>query len=95
LVEGGFAKVILVKKKTSDGCDQHFALKAMKKSHIISCSSVSYSIAEKQAFVLASGHPFIMALYLCFQTKVIFNFFNLLDISRQSLILKFTISMKM
>jgi hypothetical protein len=44
------------------------------RSHIVGCSNVSYSIAEKQALVLASGHPFITTLYSCFQTKVICNF---------------------
>jgi hypothetical protein len=73
--------VVLVKKKASDGSDQRFAIKVMKKSHIINCSSVSYTIAEKEALVLASGHLFIMTLYLCFQTKVFFNFLNLLHIS--------------
>jgi len=68
--------VILVKKKASDGSDQRFALKAMKKCHIISCCSVTYAVTEKEALVLASGHPFITTLYSCFQTKVIFNFFE-------------------
>jgi novel protein kinase C epsilon type len=95
LGEGGFGKVILVKKKVSDGSDQHFALKVMKKAHIVSCCRVTHTVAEKEALVLASGHPFITTLYSCFQTKVIFNFLNLLHISRESLILKFTISMEM
>jgi len=73
--------VILVKKKASDGTDQRFAMKVMKKSHIVSCCSVTYTVTEKEALVLASSHPFIMTLYLCFQTKVILNFLNLLHIS--------------
>jgi len=85
--------VILVKKKPSDGSDQRFAINVLKKSHIISCCSVTYTVTEKEALVLASGHQFITTLYSCFQTKVIFNFFNLLHISRESL-LKFTISLK-
>ena len=93
--EGGFGKVILVKKKASDGTDQRFAMKVMKKSHVVSCCSVTYTVTEKEALVLASGHPFITTLYSSFQTKVIFNFLNLLHISRESLILKFTISLKM
>jgi novel protein kinase C epsilon type len=87
--------VVLAKMKTSDGYDQHFAIRVMKKSHIISCCNVSSTVTEKEALVLASGHPFITTLYSCFQTKVIFNFLNLLHISRESLILKFTISLKM
>jgi len=95
LGEGGFGKVILVKKKASDGTNQRFAIKVLKKSHIISCCSVTYTVTENEALVLASGHPFLTTLYSCFQTKVIFNFLNLLHISRESLILKFTISLKM
>jgi len=87
--------VLLVKKKVSDGTDRRFAMKVLKKSHIVSCCSVTYTVTEKEALVLASGHPFITTLYSCFQTKVIFNFLNLLHISRESLILKFTISLKM
>jgi len=73
--------VVLVKKKASDGTDQRLAVKVLKKSHIISCCSVTYTVTEKKALVLASGHPFITTLYSCFQTKVIFNFLNLLHIS--------------
>ena len=91
LGEGGFGKVILVKKKVSDRTDHRFAFKVMKKSRC----SVSYNVSEKEALILACGHPFIMTLCSCFQTKVIFNFLNLLHISRESLILKFTISLKM
>jgi len=32
--------VILVEKKSSDGSDQRFAIKVLKKSHIVSCCSV-------------------------------------------------------
>ena len=87
--------MVLVKMIASDGSDQRFAIKVMKKSHIISCCNVSSTVTEKEALVLASGHQFIMTLYSSFQTKVIFNFLNLLHISRESLLLKFTISMKM
>jgi len=59
LGEGRFGKVILVKKKPSDGLDQHFAIKGLKKSHIISCCSVTYTVAEKEALVLAFGHPLL------------------------------------
>jgi len=56
---GGFGKVILVNKKPSDGSDQRFAIKVLKKSHIISCCSVTYTVAENEALVLAFGHSFI------------------------------------
>ena len=83
--------MILARKRATDQC---FAVKILKKRHIISCCSVSYTIIEKEALVLTSGHAFITTLYSCFQTKVIFNFLKLLHIYRESLILKFTISLK-
>jgi len=95
LGQGGFGKVILVKRKTADECDRHFAVKVVKKSDVINSSSVAYAIIEKEAMAIASGHPFVTTLYTCFQTKVICNFLNLLIISRESLILNFTISMIM
>ena len=95
LGEGGFGKVILAKKNRSDGCDQHFALKVLKKANIMSSGSLKYAVTEKEALVLASGHPFVTTMYSCFQTRVISNLLSLLHISRESLILKFTISLKM
>jgi novel protein kinase C epsilon type len=95
LGEGGFGKVILAKKKESDGSDQRFAIKVLKKCSIVSCSSVSSTVTEKEFLVLASGHPFITTLHSCFQTEVIFNFLNLFHIPRVSLIVKFTIITKM
>jgi serine/threonine protein kinase len=74
LGEEGFGKVVLVKKKASYESNKSFAIKMMKKSFIISCSYVSFTIIEKEAPILTSGHPFITTLYSCFQTKVIFKF---------------------
>jgi hypothetical protein len=66
----GFRKVILFKKKASDGYDQHSAINFMKKSHIVSSCSVTYTVAVKAALVLDLGHPFITTLYSCFQNKL-------------------------
>ena len=82
LGEGGFGKVILAMKKRSDGCDQHFATKVLKKANIESLGSVTYTMTEKEALVLASGHPFVTTMYSCFQTRVIFNLLSLLHILR-------------
>jgi len=76
--------------KATNGSDQHIAIKVMKKSHIITYCNVSCNVTEKEALILSLVHPFIMTLYLCFQTKVILIFLNLLHISRESLLLKFT-----
>jgi serine/threonine protein kinase len=76
LGEGGFGKVVLVRKKAPDGTGLHFAMKVVKKSHINNCGNMSYTVSEKEALVLASGHPFITTLYACFQTQVIFELFE-------------------
>jgi len=78
----GFEKVILVKKKASDESDQRFVIKVMKKYHIINYCSVTYTIPEREALVLALGHPLIMTMYSFFQKKGNFQiFFNLLHFS--------------
>jgi novel protein kinase C epsilon type len=95
LGKGGFGKVVLARRKAPDGHDQLVAIKALRKANIISCCNVSFTITEKEALILASAHPFVTTLYTCFQTKASLNSLNLLHISRESLIPKFTISMKM
>ena len=94
LGQGGFGKVILAKSKRSDGCDQHYAIKALKKANM-RLGNVTYTTTEKEALVLASGHQFVTTMYSCFQTRVILNLLSLLHVPRESLILKFTISLKM
>jgi serine/threonine protein kinase len=76
LGEGTFGKVLLAKKKESDGSDERYAIKVLKKSKC----SVSNTVIEKEALILASGHPFITTLYSCFQTKVFLNVLSLLCI---------------
>jgi hypothetical protein len=55
-------EIYLAKMKATNGSDQRFAIKVMKKSHIISCCNVSSTVTEKEALVLPLGHPFIMTL---------------------------------
>lgn len=67
LGRGHFGKVILAKHiKTNE----YFALKALKKSYIISREEVEGLMAEKRTFMAASkvNHPFLVNLYSCFQT---------------------------
>jgi serine/threonine protein kinase len=80
LGEGGIGKVVLAKKKSPDGSDQLCDIKVLKKVHIISDCIVSCAINEKEALIVASGQPFITAVYFCFQMEVIFTFLNLLHI---------------
>jgi serine/threonine protein kinase len=68
LGEGAFGTVVLAKGKLPGGPEQLYALKALKKRSITS-SSMCEIMAEKQALMLTSGHPFITTLYSGFQNK--------------------------
>jgi len=95
LGQGGFGKVVLAKKKAPDGAEQLFAVKALTNANLMDDDDRAFIFIEKEAMILASHHPYIVTLHSCFRAKVSLNFLNLLPISRESLILKFTISMKM
>jgi serine/threonine protein kinase len=94
LGEGGFGTVVLARGKLPGETGELYAIKAVKKQNIISSSSISEIFAEKEALVLTSGSPFVTTLFSCFQNKVCLNFLNILHIFRLSLILKFTVSVK-
>jgi hypothetical protein len=49
LGEGGFDKVVLAQKGALDGSGQLFAIKMLKKVHIINCCNVSFTTTEKQS----------------------------------------------
>lgn len=68
LGRGHFGKVILAKHLSTN---EHFALKALKKSYIIAREEVEGLMAEKRTFQVASrvNHPFLINLYSCFQTE--------------------------
>jgi len=68
LGEGGFGTVVLAKGKLVGGPEQLYAIKALKKRGINS-SNICEIMAEKEALMLTSGHPFITTLYSCFQNK--------------------------
>jgi hypothetical protein len=84
---------VLAKKESPDGSSQLYVFKILKKTEVIDDCNVSFITTEKDAVILACGHPFITTLYSCVQTKVIFNVLNLLRMSEES-VLKFTISIK-
>ena len=66
LGEGAFGTVVLTKGKLPGGSEQLYAIKALKKRSITS-STICEIMAEKEAFMLTSGHPFITTMYSCFQ----------------------------
>jgi len=66
LGEGAFGTVVLTKGKLPGGPEQLYAIKALKKRSIDS-SNICEIMAEKEVFMLTSGHPFITTMYCCFQ----------------------------
>ena len=68
LGEGTFGTVFLAKGNLPGGPEQLYAVKALKKPRITS-SNICEIMAEKEALVLTSGHPFITILYSCFQNE--------------------------
>jgi novel protein kinase C epsilon type len=68
LGEGGFGTVVLAKENLPGGPEKLCAIKALKKRRITS-SNVCNIMAEKEALILTSGHPFITTLYSCFQNR--------------------------
>ena len=71
LGEGGFGKVLLVRKKDAGG--QHvpgglYAMKVLKKSFIVETGNVTRSIAEHDILAMVH-HPFIVELHFAFQSE--------------------------
>lgn len=68
LGRGHFGKVILARHLKSNN---YYAIKALKKGHIIAREEVEGLMAEKRIFQTASSvkHPFLVNLYSCFQTE--------------------------
>ncbi|CAB4013497.1 serine threonine- kinase N2-like isoform X3 [Paramuricea clavata] len=69
LGRGHFGKVILAEYKNTR---ELFAIKALKKSDIISRDEVESLQSEKRIFLAANKtrHPFLVNLFACYQTKV-------------------------
>lgn len=68
LGEGAFGTVVLAKGKILGEPEKLYALKAVKK-RCIDSGNISVILAEKEALMLTTGHPFITTLYSCFQDK--------------------------
>lgn len=65
LGKGSYGKVMLVKKK--DGGDTVFAMKMLKKEHVLKRNQVEHTKTERSVLE-AVNHPFIVKLHYAFQT---------------------------
>jgi hypothetical protein len=65
---GSFGTVVLTRGKLPGGREQLYAVKAVRKRGITT-RNICDIMAEKEAMMLTTGHPFIASLYSCFQNK--------------------------
>jgi hypothetical protein len=68
LGKGAFGTLVLTRGKLPGGPEQLYAMKAVRKRGITT-SNICKIMAEKEALMLTSGHPYITTLYSCFQNK--------------------------
>jgi hypothetical protein len=62
---------MLAAKKSAGGSRHElFAIKTVVKEDVSEEDCMYYTLVEKQAFIHAIGHPFLLQLHSCFQSKV-------------------------
>jgi len=66
--QGGFGKVFLAKKITEPGAGASFAMKVLKKQHVLSSGLVNTTMAERRILTEIS-HPFVVKLHYAFQSE--------------------------
>jgi protein-serine/threonine kinase len=67
LGKGSYGKVVLVKKTGREDDDKVYAMKMLRKEHLISRNQVEHTKTERQVLESIS-HPFIVHLHYAFQT---------------------------
>lgn len=65
--QGGFGKVFLCRKLTPPRQGESFAMKVLKKQHVVSSGLVNTTMAERKILTEIS-HPFVVKLYYAFQS---------------------------
>jgi serine/threonine protein kinase len=68
LGKGAIGTVVLARGKLPRRTEQLFAMKALRKRGITT-SNICEIMAEKEALMLTSGHPYITTLHYSFQNK--------------------------
>lgn len=67
LGKGSFGKVVLVQKRTGQECGGLFAMKILRKSHLLRRGQIERTKTERKVLSIVD-HPFIMKLHFAFQT---------------------------
>lgn len=67
LGKGSFGKVVLVQKRCGKEKDGLFAMKILKKSHLLKRGQIARTRTERKVLSIVD-HPFIMKLHFAFQT---------------------------
>lgn len=65
--QGGFGKVFLCRKLTPPRQGESFAMKVLKKQHVVSSGLVNTTMAERKILTEIT-HPFVVKLYYAFQS---------------------------
>ncbi|KAH9094702.1 hypothetical protein LEN26_018106 [Aphanomyces euteiches] len=66
--QGGFGKVFLAQKVTEPHKGDSYAMKVLKKQHVLSSGLVNTTMAERRILTEIS-HPFVVKLYYAFQSE--------------------------
>jgi ribosomal protein S27AE len=66
--QGGFGKVFLCRKLTHPNKGEAFAMKVLKKQHVLSSGLVNTTMAERRILTEIS-HPFVVKLHYAFQSE--------------------------
>ncbi|RQM25714.1 hypothetical protein B5M09_004306 [Aphanomyces astaci] len=66
--QGGFGKVFLAQKVTEPRKGESFAMKVLKKQHVLSSGLVNTTMAERRILTEIT-HPFVVKLYYAFQSE--------------------------